>query len=108
MFFPSTLLSLTNTYLAIKHGTDPVSETLKAASLVFWEDKMTQLYFGGKTKRINSWEKSTNFGFNTYLGKNSSAPSPLCNKWNTNRTGRLCSSHIACTDLASSLGRPNI
>lgn len=35
MFFPSTLLSLTNAYLVTKHGTDPVSETLKAASLAF-------------------------------------------------------------------------
>lgn len=108
MFFPCTLLSLTNIYLTFEHSTDPVSETLRGDRLVFWEHKMTHLFFCGKTKWINPRQKSTKFTFKAYLGKSRRASSSLCNKLNIYCTGRLYSSHIACTALAGSLGRHKI
>lgn len=93
------LLSLTNIYLTLKQSTDPVSETLKGDSPIFWEDKMIKLCFSGKTKCINSREKSMKFSFKAYLGKNSSASSSLCNKWNTLHWKAVKLSH--CLDCLS-------
>lgn len=36
-------MSLSSIYLMFKHGMDPVSETLKGANLILWEDKMDGL-----------------------------------------------------------------